>query len=239
MPHGDFHGVESWVFDLDNTLYPAHCNLFAQIDARMTSFIAERLALPHDRARFLQKDYYARYGTTLSGLMQEHDVCPRAFMDHVHDIDLAPVESNSRLRAAMAALPGRRYVFTNGSLRHAENVARKIGVWDLFDGAFDVEMGGYTPKPHQGPYVLFLSHFGIAPERAAMFEDMADNLEVPHALGMRTILIQSDAAWCDDEPSHKRPSRPGERHGHVHHVTSDLTDFLESLTSAARQGATG
>ncbi|MBB4657952.1 pyrimidine 5'-nucleotidase [Parvularcula dongshanensis] len=233
-----FQDRDVWVFDLDNTLYPASCNLFAQIDANMTRFIEDELSMPSGEARKLQKDLYVSHGTTLAGLMAEHSVSPHAFMAHVHDIDLTPVEPNSRLRAAMAALPGRRFVFTNGSLRHAENVARKIGVWDLFEGAFDVEGCGWTPKPHEAAYDAFLGAFGIEPERAVMFEDMADNLRVPHALGMTTVLIQTDAAWCEDEPAAKRPSRPGEAPMHVDHATSDLTGFLEGLTRAARTAGT-
>jgi putative hydrolase of the HAD superfamily len=223
------HHVEAWVFDLDNTLYPAHCNLFAQIDGRMTHFIEERLGLPHTEARRLQKALYVSHGTTLAGLMAEHEVCPKEFMAHVHEIDLSPVEPNQALRAAMSALPGKRYVLTNGSVQHAENVARKIGVWDLFDGVFDVEMGGWTPKPHRPVYDAFFDSFGIEPKRAAMFEDMHETLRVPHEVGMTTVLIQSDAAWCEDEPAEKRPSRRGERHAHVDHATEDLADFLSAL----------
>ena len=201
---------DAWIFDLDNTLYPASCALFVQIDANMTAFIQDRFALDREAAFALQKDLYVRHGTTLSGLMTEHGVCPHAFMEAAHDVDVSGLPVDPGLREAMAALPGRRFVYTNGSLAHAENVATRLGVWDLFDGAFDVELGGWTPKPHRAPYEAFVDRFGIDPARAVFFEDMAENLVVPHALGMATVLVQSDAAWLEGEPDAKRPARPGE-----------------------------
>ena len=229
----DFSHIDCYVFDLDNTLYPADCNLFSQIDARMTDFIVQHLSLDPVTARRLQKQYYADHGTTLSGLMIEHNVAPRDFLDHVHDIDLAPVSENPGLKAAIGALPGKRYIFTNGSVRHAENVAGKIGILDLFDGIFDIEAADYLPKPHEDTYRAFTRRFAITPERAAMFEDLPQNLVAAHAMGKTTVLVQSEAAWMADEPENKRPARPGERYDHVHHVTADLTSFLTGLKTAA------
>lgn len=230
MPRDAFGHVDTWVFDLDNTLYPAECHLFRQIDQRMTDFIAETLSLDGPEARRLQKAYYAKYGTTLSGLMTEHGVKPQTFMDYVHDIDLSALSPNPVLRDAIRALPGKKYIFTNGSVRHAENVAGAIGVVDLFDGLFDIAQADYCPKPHEPAYNAFHRSFDINPSRAAMFEDMPQNLEVPHASGMMTVLVQSSAEWFDDEPADKRPARPGEQFDHVHHVTTDLTDFLQKVS---------
>ena len=145
----DFTHVEHFVFDLDNTLYPADTHLFSQIDQRMTAFIARELALPQDKARHLQKHYYAVHGTTLRGLMQEHGISPQDFMSYVHDIDLSALQENEALKSAIGTLPGKRFIFTNGSVRHAENVAGKIGILDLFDGIFDVSHADYLPKPHK------------------------------------------------------------------------------------------
>ncbi|MEM9422068.1 MAG: pyrimidine 5'-nucleotidase, partial [Pseudomonadota bacterium] len=167
-----FSHVTTWVFDLDNTLYPAECHLFHQIDARMTSFIAETLDLSAVAARRIQKDYYVRYGTTLSGLMKEHHIPPKDFMRYVHDIDLSGIHRDLALRDAIKALPGRRVIYTNGSQAHAENVAGKLGILDLFDDVFDVEMSDFTPKPQRPAYEIFWSKLGIDPQVAAMFEDM-------------------------------------------------------------------
>ena len=229
----DFTHIDTFVFDLDNTLYPADCHLFKQIDDRMSQFIQQTLALDKDRARYLQKHYYAVYGTTLSGLMTEHGIAPQDFLDFVHDIDLSVLEENSALRKAIGNLPGKRYVFTNGSTRHAENVAGKLGILDLFDGIFDIEKAEFTPKPHTSTYLRFTDHFNINPRSSAMFEDMPDNLKAAYELGKTTVLVQSDADWFNDEPEDKRPARVGETFDHVHHVTRDLTSFLTGLKTAA------
>ncbi|MEM9988956.1 MAG: pyrimidine 5'-nucleotidase, partial [Pseudomonadota bacterium] len=205
----------------------------AQIDQRMTDYIEQKFACDPAEARHIQKDYYVRFGTTLSGLMNEHKISPHDFMDFVHDIDLTPVSPNPALRGAIQALPGKRYIYTNGSVKHAENVAGKIGIIDLFDDIFDIEGADFVPKPKAEPYQAFLKRFAIDAGSAAMFEDMHQNLEVPHQVGMETVLVQSEAAWCEDEPADKRPSRPGENFSHVKHVTSDLTDFLRRLTRVA------
>lgn len=233
----DLKHVENWVFDLDNTLYRAECRLFAQIDTRMTTFIRERLALDHDDARRLQKGYYVEYGTTMSGLMNEHGVCPDEFLEYVHDIDLEPIKENPALSAALDQLPGRKFIFTNGSVKHAENVAGALGVLHHFDEVFDIKAAGYAPKPKREPYDKFLTSHGINPTQAVMFEDMMQNLEQPHALGMTTVLVHSDAAWLDDEPHDKRPAKPGETAPHVHYVTDDLTAFLNAAMKARRDNA--
>ncbi len=231
----DLRHVENWIFDLDNTLYPAECALFSQIDARMTDYVRNRLAMPHDEARRLQKAYYVEYGTTMSGLMHKHDVCPEDFLAYVHDIDLSVIHENKPLAAALDALPGRKFIFTNGSVAHAENVAGALGVLSCFDEIFDIKAADYAPKPRREPYDKFLASHGVAPKSAIMFEDIVQNLEAPHALGMTTVLVHSDAAWLDDEPHEKRPARPGDSGDHVHYVTDDLAAFLTGadLTTSA------
>lgn len=229
----DLRHVESWVFDLDNTLYPAHCHLFSQIDARMTDFIRMTTGAAHDEARRLQKHYYVKYGTTLSGMMAEHKIAPDDFLAYVHDIDFSVVPADPGLRAAVEALPGRRYVFTNGSVAHAERVLGRIGIDGLFDAIFDIRAADWTPKPHRVTYERFLASTRVRPGEAAMFEDLPHNLEAAHALGMTTVLVASDAAWFADEPQDKRPARPGDpAPGHVHHVTDDLAGFLTAARKA-------
>lgn len=226
----DLRHVENWVFDLDNTLYAAECRLFAQIDARMTAFIRDRLSMPHWEARRLQKAYYVEYGTTMSGLMTNHEVCPDEFLEYVHDIDISAINENRPLAAAIEALPGRKFIFTNGSVRHAENVAGALGILSCFDEIFDIKAAGYAPKPRREPYEKFLASHGVEPRTAIMFEDIVQNLEAPHALGMTTVLVHSDAAWLDDEPHEKRPAKPGDTGPHVHYVTDDIAAFLAGAT---------
>lgn len=228
----DFSHIDAWVFDLDNTLYPAECNLFLQIDSRMCDFIAARLSVDATTARRLQKGLYAAYGTTLSGLMREHQVPANEFLDYVHDIDLSVVPENKALAARLAELPGRKFIFTNGSTAHAERVIAKLGLGDVFEAIFDIHAAGYQPKPCRDSYEKFVRHCAVRPSGAAMFEDIAHNLETPHALGMTTVLVASEAPWIADEPAGKRPATPGDRHAYVHHVTDDLTGFLSGLTTA-------
>jgi len=232
----DFSHIDAWVFDLDNTLYPAECNLFRQIDARMCEFIEMRLRVDAQRARRLQKGFYVAYGTTLAGLMREHDVPPKEFLDYVHDIDLSIVPENKALAALLTALPGRKLIYTNGSVAHAERVIGKLGIGDAFDAIFDIHAADYLPKPHRDAYEKFIGHCAVSPKAAAMFEDIAHNLEAPHALGMTTVLVASAADWVADEPANKRPALPGDRHPHVHHVTDDLTQFLGSIRTAQDRG---
>jgi putative hydrolase of the HAD superfamily len=226
-----FAGTQTWIFDLDNTLYPADCNLFTQVDQKMGEFIARYLGVPFEYARHLQKTYYRQFGTTLSGLMQVHRMDPKAFLDYVHDIDLSVVAAHPELAAAIDALPGRKLIFTNGSRRHAERVAGKLGLIHLFDGIFDIADAGYVPKPVASCYHHFLRTHGVRAEAAAMFEDMPHNLEAPHTLGMTTVLVRSEFNY--DHPVQKAIRAWVEPPAHVHHMTYDLAGFLGDIRPPA------
>ena len=227
-----FDATQIWIFDLDNTLYPAECNLFAQVDQRMGEFIAKYLGVPFEYARHLQKSYYRQFGTTLTGLMQVHKLKPQAFLEYVHDIDLSVVPAHPELAAAIARLPGRRLIFTNGSRWHAERVAAKLGVLDLFEAIWDIEACGFVPKPHADSYASLLAAHGIAGASAAMFEDMPHNLEEPHALGMTTVLVHSSYM---DHPVQQKIREWREPPEHVHHMTENLTGFLAALKFEAKE----
>ena len=220
-----FHHIDNWIFDLDNTLYPPTSALFAQIDVKMAGFISEALNVAPDRARELQKHYYKTYGTTLRGLMTEHDMDPHAFLDYVHDIDHSVIEPNAALAEALAALPGRKFIFTNGTNGHAVSVADRLGITHLFDDLFDIVAADFTPKPDRVPYDRFLAQTGISPKTAVMFEDLARNLEIPHQLGMATVLITGGttrthrASW----------ENAGSGSNHVDHEIDDLTKFLTDI----------
>ncbi|QPC43833.1 pyrimidine 5'-nucleotidase [Kaustia mangrovi] len=222
-----FHEVETWIFDLDNTLYPANCRLFDQIDERMGAFIAERLSVDRAEARRIQKTFFFEHGTTLRGLMTVHDVEPADFLSFVHDIDHSPVTANEALSAELARLPGRKLIYTNGTVAHAECVLDRLGVGGHFDDIFDIQAANYLPKPEMDAYRRFIAHAGIDARRAAMFEDIARNLEAPHALGMTTVLVRSD----DNEDSALigRLNGDSEAEPHVHHVTDDLAGFLGAI----------
>ena len=228
--HHHFTDRDTWVFDLDNTLYPAECDLFAQIDQRMTDFVARFLRLDRDTARATQKQYYAEHGTTLSGLMTMHGMAPDEFLDHVHEIDLSPLPQTPDLAAALSALPGRKYVYTNGSRRHADRVTEYMGLSNVFDGRFGIEDSAYTPKPAQSSYDAFCRHFDVTPGRAVFFEDLARNLAPAHAMGFVTVLVHSTKDWSH-EPEIARPAGSGDdQPPHIDYVTGNLTQFLQSLT---------
>lgn len=229
----DASRVDVWIFDLDNTLYPAESDLFAQVDRRMGEFICALVGCDRVAARRIQKQYYRDYGTTLRGLMSEHGVDPEEFLDYVHRIDVSGLGRDQRLGEAIHALPGRKFIYTNGSRRHAENVAGQIGLLHLFEDIFDIKASAYMPKPNRESYERFVSLFGLTPARAAMFEDLPRNLEAPAALGMTTVLVKpADGAHPD---AGERWALPDDVGAHVHHVTTDLTAFLKDLQPVERE----
>lgn len=222
----------TWVFDLDNTLYPASCDLFAQIDVRMTTFVSDYLDMDRTAARALQKQYYRDHGTTLAGMMRHHQMDPAGFLAFVHDLDHSPLPVDGRLRAALTGLPGRKYVLTNGSKGHAEGVTRAMQIHDLFDGMFGIEEMNYTPKPHQDAFDGFVSAHDVDPHDAVFFEDLPRNLAPAHAMGFATVLVHSDKDWSH-EPEGARPAGPETSQGpHIDHATDDLTAFLETVLAA-------
>ncbi|QGZ36065.1 pyrimidine 5'-nucleotidase [Stappia indica] len=226
-----FTGVEAWVFDLDNTLYPPSSDLFSQIDARISDYIARHLGLAADEARAKQKAFYRDYGTTLRGLMIEHQIEPDAFLEYVHDIDYSPVQPNPQLGQAIARLPGRKYIFTNGDRPHAERTAARLGISEHFDDIFDIVAAGLLPKPNLETYNRFLEKTGVSPARAAMFEDLARNLQVPHKLGMRSVLLVPEGTR---DVFREEWEMEGQNAPHVDFVTDDLTGFLNAVHGAMR-----
>ncbi len=210
--------IEDWIFDLDNTLYPATANIFPQIDKRMKAFIAALLKLPLEDAHKLQKEYYWTYGTSLRGLMINHQIDPDDFLDYVHDIDHSILEANADLDAVLARLPGRKFIYTNGSERHAVNVLDRLGVTRHFDGIFDVRASNYIPKPDPAPYATMVARHAIVPTRAAMFEDIHRNLKPAADLGMTTVWVQGGEHF----------PKPGEDLSHCAHMTDDLIGWLRT-----------
>ena len=221
-----FASIENWIFDLDNTLYPASCRPFDQIDQRMTSYLSDYLGVGREEAYTIQKAYFRDHGTTMNGMMLHHNMDPDPYLAYVHDIDHSAIPFSPALYKAMAALPGRRLVFTNGSHKHAQNVLARLGVADLVDDVFDIRRADYQPKPARATYEKMVAMMGIDPKRSAMFEDIGRNLVVPHEMGMVTVLIKTlgehgDACVLDlgsgDEP-------------YIDFVTTNLAAFLEKVT---------
>ena len=220
--------VTDWIFDLDNTLYRGDVNFWAQMDKKITAYISRYLALHPTEARILQKQYLAEYGTSLSGLMAVHGMDPADYLDYVHDVDLDILQPDPRLRTGLQALPGRKFIFTNGSRGHAKNIGEHLQVYDLFDGVFALEDADYTPKPKRPPYEVFNEMFGIDPARAIMVEDSARNLAVPKDMGMVTLLVTSDEDWSH-EPIETRPISSENLPDFVDLHTDDLPGWLLGL----------
>ena len=213
MPKTDFGHVHTWVFDLDNTLYPPEARLFDQIEVRMTQYVMDALGVDRDEANRLRVQYWRTHGTTLAGLMREHDVDPRPYLTEVHDISFDVLERDADLAAGIRALPGRKIVYTNGSAPYAEQVVAARGLDGLFDAIYGVEHAGFLPKPERAAFDRVFAQDGVDTSRAAMFEDDVRNLAAPHEMGMRTVLVAPEPAEED----------------HVHHHTDDLSAFLARL----------
>ena len=224
----DFSHVTEWVFDLDNTRYPHHVNLFAQIDKNMSAFVAELLQLEPDEARALQKRYYHEHGTTLQGLMLNHGINPDDFLERAHAIDYSALLPHPELGEAIKALPGRKFIFTNGSVPHAQAAARALGILDHFDDIFDIVAADYVPKPAGATYEKFAALHRVETRQAAMFEDLPRNLKVPKALGMRTVLLVPRNL---DDVLMERWEVFSQEDDHIDYVTDDLAGFLAGLTS--------
>ena len=208
-----FSHVRAWVFDLDNTLYPPETGLFAQIEPRMTAYVARAAGVDIDEADHLRDLYWRQYGTTLAGLMAEHDVDPGPYLDEVHEIDFSVLDPAPDLARAIAALPGRRIVYTNGCEPYARNVLAARGLNGVFDAVYGVEHAGFRPKPEQAAFEAVFALDDLPAERGAMFEDDTRNLAAPHAMGMRTVHVAPRLA----------------HHDHIHHHTDNLAAFLSQL----------
>ncbi len=213
MPKQNFSHVETWVFDLDNTLYPPQARLFDQIEVKMTQYVMDTLGVDRSEADHLRNKYWHEHGTTLAGLMREHDIDPDPYLVAVHEISLDHLEADPELNARIIALPGRKIVYTNGCAPYAERVVTQRGLSGAFDAIYGVEHAGFLPKPMQEAFDQVFVRDGVVPQRAAMFEDEARNLKAPHDMGMRTVHVSPEA----------------EDHAHVHHHTDNLTKFLERL----------
>lgn len=183
--------VECWIFDLDNCLYPAACDLFALIDARMGAYIERLLGCDAAHARRVQKGHFHDHGTTLAGLMAEQGIDPHEFLAFVHDIPLDRLTPDPALAERIAGLPGRRLVFTNGDEAYARRVLAARGLGQSFDGIHDIHAMSYVPKPQTGAYRSLCERFAIDPARALFVEDMAKNLAPAKALGMMTVWVDN------------------------------------------------
>lgn len=217
--HNQLSHIDTWLFDLDNTLYPAESNLFDLVDARMRLYLEQLLKCDAAAAHKVQKEYFYRYGTTVAGLMANHNIDPHEFLDFVHDISLDRITPNPDLKALIAALPGRKLVYTNGDAPYAQRVLDALGLGDSFEGIFDVIAGGMIPKPAESSYRMLCEAHNITPKSAFFADDMARNLRPAKSMGMATLWIDngSEQAEAPDDLEH------------VDHTADCLTRWLQNI----------
>lgn len=213
--------ADTWIFDLDNTLYPSSCRLFDQVERNMTQFIQQLLDCGRDEAYSVQKTYFREHGTTMSGLMKNHGITPKSFLDFVHNIDLSGVPVDPELDAALSRLPGRKFIFTNGSTDHADNITQHLGIRHHFEGVFDIIAANYVPKPARSVYDQLIECHGIDPSTSVMVEDMAINLRPAADMGMTTVWVRTESSWGTKDSD-------GD---HIHHIVDDLSDWLGKVTT--------
>lgn len=233
-PAKRFGHVNTWVFDLDNTLYPAGSDVWPKIDARITSFVSHLFGIDGLSSRALQKYYYERYGTTLGGLVAEHGITPDEFLSFVHDIDRSSLLPNMVLAEAITALPGRKLILTSGTRDHAIRTAEKLGIDTLFEDVFDIVAANLVAKPNPRTYETFFERHGVDPAHAAMFEDIPRNLEVPHSRGMVTTLVVPKLGSGDTREAWEANASPVP---HIDFMTDDLERFLESIVAVRADDA--
>ncbi len=214
-----FAGVRDWIFDIDDTLYSPESGVFTAVMRRIRAYTARVTGATAEGAVALQRDYAARYGTTLRGLMEEHGVDPEDFLAEVHAVDRSVLAPHPALAAALLRLPGRKFILTSGTHAHVGETLSRLGIGDRFDGVFDIIDASYLPKPAAATYAAFLARFSIEPSAAAMFEDAPRNLVVPRALGMRTVLVVGRGMPTTEAPA-------------ADFVTADLAAFLTHLADA-------
>jgi putative hydrolase of the HAD superfamily len=221
--------IETWIFDLDNTLYPASCRLFEQVQQRMNQFICERLSLSPEAAAELRRKYFVEHGTTMNGLMKVNRIDPHEFLAFVHEVDLACVPPDPALVAALARLRGRKIVHTNGSVRHAERLLDHLRVSDSFSGIVDIVAADFEPKPALAGYRLLLQRHSVEPKTAIMVEDMARNLAPAAELGMTTAWMRNGLDWAAAESDRD----------YIHHIIDDLAGFLGAAVELQQGNAPG
>lgn len=208
----DLVHIDTWLFDLDNTLYPVETEFMTLIEGRMTDFMEKVTGLPRDEARAIQKKYYHAHGTTLAGLIAHHDIDPEDFLTEVHDVSLDRLTPDVKMADALMRLPGRRLVFTNGSAAHAERVLERLQIAHAFEDVFHISAADYIPKPSPLTFEKMMARHGVSAVGSAFFEDSEKNLAPAAQLGMTTVLVGPHAA--------------GSTADFVHHRTNDLVAFL-------------
>ena len=211
--------IKYWIFDLDNTLYSGQTKVFSEVDKKMSSFISKKFNVDIAEAKKIQKEYFYEYGTTLSGLMKKKDVNPNEFLEFVHDIDISWLPKDNFLKEELIKIKDKKYIFSNGSHAHIENVTNQLGINGLFDGAFDITDADFVPKPHLDPYKKLIDKFNLDPKKSILIEDIAHNLKQAKNLGMKTCWLENDEAFAK-----KDADKP-----YIDYKINNLPSFLQEI----------
>ena len=213
--------IDTWIFDLDNTLYSADSGIFQQVHDLMGKFVSKHLNVKIKKAKEIQRKYYKQHGTTLRGMMDNHGVDPEYFLKEVHKLDYSIVDSNKKLNEELKKLKGRKIVYTNANLQHALDVLDRIELSNFFDYIFDIKMANYIPKPDLQPYKQIIKDFNLNPSTSAMFDDIAKNLVPAKKVGFTSIWIDVGYEnFSDDIKASKE---------YLDFKTKDLSVFLEKV----------
>ena len=211
--------IKYWIFDLDNTLYSGQTKVFSEVDKKMSAYISQKLNVDLLEAKKIQKKYFYESGTTLSGLMKHHKIDPNEFLEFVHDIDISWLPKDFLLREELKKIKEKKYIFTNGSHSHVENVTKQLGIQDLFDGVFAITDADFVPKPHIDPYQKIIKKFNLNPEESILIEDIAHNLEQAKKLGMKTCWLENNEAFAK-----KDADKP-----YIDYKIKNLPSFLQEI----------
>ena len=211
--------IKYWIFDLDNTLYSGQTKVFSEVDKKMSSFISEKFNVDLVEAKKIQKEYFYEYGTTLSGLMKKKNVDPNEFLEFVHDIDISWLPEDKILKEELIKIKDKKYIFSNGSHAHIKNVTIQLGIYGLFDGAFDITDADFVPKPHIAPYRKMIKKFKLDPKQSILIEDIAHNLEQAKNLGMKTCWLENNEAFAK-----KDADKP-----YIDYKINNLPSFLQKI----------
>tara|TARA_S200000501_G_scaffold328584_1_gene328598 strand:- start:233 stop:904 length:672 start_codon:yes stop_codon:yes gene_type:complete len=211
--------IKYWIFDLDNTLYSGQTKVFSEVDKKMSSFISEKFNVSIAEAKKIQKEYFYEYGTTLSGLMKKRNVNPNEFLEFVHDIDISWLPQDKQLKEELIKIKEKKFIFSNGSHAHIENVTNQLGINGLFDGAFDITDADFVPKPHLDPYEKMIKKFKLNPKESILIEDIAHNLEQAKKLGMKTCWLKNNEAFAK-----KDADKP-----YIDYKINNLPSFLQKI----------
>ncbi len=211
--------IKYWLFDLDNTLYSGQTKVFDQVDKKMSSFISKKLNIDLKKAKIIQKDYFNKYSTTLTGMIKHHKIDANEFLDFVHDVNLDFLQQDKGLENELSKIKGKKIIFTNGSKAHAANVTKKIGIDKLFDGVFDIVESNFIPKPSMEAYKILIEKYKIEPQYCILVEDIARNLKPAYELGMKTVWIKNDEPWAAEFSNEN----------FINYRTENLTKFLKEV----------